>query len=203
MARAVVPLTDPKCDAAKPREKDYKLFDGKGLYLLVKPSGVKTWRMKYTKPDGRDGLATKLYARNVATGNSESVDVSESFWLHAHLHAVEESIELRTLVYVHVELAVRAKVQKLGLGIRLSLYGFEVLFDLLLVRFDELVTLCIEHGMRFCLQGCGWCVVRDFYVVQHGLDVHEALNLRVVSSLEFHFTEALSNQSLDRRGWHA
>ncbi len=58
MARTVVPLTDPKCDAAKPREKDYKLFDGKGLYLLVKPSGVKTWRMKYTKPDGRDGLAT-------------------------------------------------------------------------------------------------------------------------------------------------
>ena len=36
MARTVVPLTDPKCDAAKPREKDYKLFDGKGLYLLVK-----------------------------------------------------------------------------------------------------------------------------------------------------------------------
>lgn len=58
MARTVVPLTDPKCDAAKPREKDYKLFDGKGLYLLVKPSGVKTWRMKYTKPDDRDGLAT-------------------------------------------------------------------------------------------------------------------------------------------------
>lgn len=58
MARTVVPLTDPKSDAAKPREKDYKLFDGKGLYLLVKPSGVKTWRMKYTKPDGRDGLAT-------------------------------------------------------------------------------------------------------------------------------------------------
>lgn len=44
MARTVVPLTDPKCDAAKPREKDYKLFDGKGLYLLVKPTGVKTWR---------------------------------------------------------------------------------------------------------------------------------------------------------------
>lgn len=29
MARAVVPLTDPICDAAKPRDKDYKL--GKGL----------------------------------------------------------------------------------------------------------------------------------------------------------------------------
>ena len=58
MARTVTPLTDPKCEAAKPRDKDYKLFDGSGLYLLVKPSGVKTWRLKFTRPDGRAGLAT-------------------------------------------------------------------------------------------------------------------------------------------------
>ena len=58
MARTVTPLTDPKCEAAKPREKEYPLFDGQGLYLLVKPSGVKTWRFKFTRPDGREGLAT-------------------------------------------------------------------------------------------------------------------------------------------------
>ncbi|MDD2106819.1 tyrosine-type recombinase/integrase [Pseudomonas asiatica] len=58
MARTVTPLTDPKCEAAKPRDKDYKLFDGQGLYLLVKMSGVKTWRFKFTRPDGREGLAT-------------------------------------------------------------------------------------------------------------------------------------------------
>ncbi len=29
MARTVGPMTDPKCDAAKPQDKDYKLFDGK------------------------------------------------------------------------------------------------------------------------------------------------------------------------------
>ena len=58
MARTVTPLTDPKCEAAKPREKEYPLFDGQGLYLLVKPSGVKTWRLKFTRPDGRSGLAT-------------------------------------------------------------------------------------------------------------------------------------------------
>lgn len=58
MARTVTPLTDPKCEAAKPRDKDYKLFDGQGLFLLVKPSGVKTWRLKFTRPDGREGLAT-------------------------------------------------------------------------------------------------------------------------------------------------
>jgi len=54
----VTPLSDSKCEAAKPREKDYKLFDGQGLFLLVKPSGVKTWRLKFARPDGREALAT-------------------------------------------------------------------------------------------------------------------------------------------------
>ncbi|RZF64260.1 DUF4102 domain-containing protein [Sphingomonas populi] len=35
------------CQKAAPREKPYKLSDGKGLYLEVLPSGVKSWRWKY------------------------------------------------------------------------------------------------------------------------------------------------------------
>ena len=35
-------LTDTACRAAKGRETDYKLSDGGGLYLLVKPSGYAT-----------------------------------------------------------------------------------------------------------------------------------------------------------------
>ncbi|MNZ56034.1 Prophage CP4-57 integrase [compost metagenome] len=58
MARTVTPLSDSKCDAAKPRDKDYTLFDGQGLFLLVKVNGTKVWRFKYTRPDGRAGLAT-------------------------------------------------------------------------------------------------------------------------------------------------
>lgn len=46
MARTVTPLSDPKCEAAKPREKDYTLFDGQGLFLLVKKSGSKIWRIQ-------------------------------------------------------------------------------------------------------------------------------------------------------------
>ncbi|MCC4277039.1 tyrosine-type recombinase/integrase [Pseudomonas aeruginosa] len=56
MPRIATPLSDTQCRTAKPRDKDYKLFDGRGLYLLVKPTGVKSWRFKYTKPDGRAGL---------------------------------------------------------------------------------------------------------------------------------------------------
>lgn len=58
MARTVVPLTDSKCDAAKPKLKSYTLFDGGGLYLEVMPSGSKKWRMKYVRPNGKTGLAT-------------------------------------------------------------------------------------------------------------------------------------------------
>ncbi len=38
-------LTDAKCKAAKPGNKDRKEFDGGGLFLWISPKGGKTWRM--------------------------------------------------------------------------------------------------------------------------------------------------------------
>lgn len=43
-------LTDTTCRTAKPKEKPYKLTDGHGLYLEVKPNGVKAWRFRYELP---------------------------------------------------------------------------------------------------------------------------------------------------------
>jgi integrase len=40
-------LTNTAVKNAKPKEKQYKLFDGKGLFLIVKPNGAKWWRFKY------------------------------------------------------------------------------------------------------------------------------------------------------------
>lgn len=40
-------LTDTAIRRSHPTEKPYKLADGKGLYLLVNPSGGKLWRWKY------------------------------------------------------------------------------------------------------------------------------------------------------------
>ena len=40
-------LNDTAIRAAKPREREYKLADGGGLYLLVTPAGGKLWRLKY------------------------------------------------------------------------------------------------------------------------------------------------------------
>ena len=47
MAKATTQLTDKEIRAAKPKAKEYKLFDGGGLYLSVTPKGKKWWRLKY------------------------------------------------------------------------------------------------------------------------------------------------------------
>ena len=47
MARTTTPLTDTKIKTSKAKEKDYKLSDGGGLYLLVTKAGGKHWKLKY------------------------------------------------------------------------------------------------------------------------------------------------------------
>jgi len=48
-------LNDTKVRNAKPREKSYKLFDERGLFLLVTPPGGRLWRLKY-RISGREKL---------------------------------------------------------------------------------------------------------------------------------------------------
>lgn len=60
-----MPLSDRKVRSAKPKPKDYKLFDEKGLYLLVKTNGGKYWRLKY-----RFSAKEKLLALGVYPGVS-------------------------------------------------------------------------------------------------------------------------------------
>lgn len=40
-------LTDSACRGAKPKKKLYRIKDAKGLYLEVKPNGVKAWRYRF------------------------------------------------------------------------------------------------------------------------------------------------------------
>lgn len=47
MAQGINKLTEAAIKQAKPKEKQYKLFDGMGLHLLVKPNGSKYWHLKY------------------------------------------------------------------------------------------------------------------------------------------------------------
>ena len=57
-------LTDTHCRNAKPKEKLYRLNDQRGLYLEVKPNGVKAWRYRFTL----DGKATSQAGRGAGGG---------------------------------------------------------------------------------------------------------------------------------------
>lgn len=56
-----MPLTHIKCQSAKPENKTYKLFDGKGLFLEVRPNGSRYWRMKYRYLGKEKLLALGVY----------------------------------------------------------------------------------------------------------------------------------------------
>jgi integrase len=50
MANTTRPLTNTEVKQAKPREKEYNLADGNGLYLRVKPNASKLWLFNYSRP---------------------------------------------------------------------------------------------------------------------------------------------------------
>jgi hypothetical protein len=61
MPKRILPLSDLQIRTAKPREKDYKISDGYGLYLLITPSGGKLWRIQYRYDDKQKLLSLGSY----------------------------------------------------------------------------------------------------------------------------------------------
>jgi integrase len=54
-------LSDTKARQARPRERPYKLADHGGLYLLVSPTGAKSWRYDYRLHGRRETLTIGAY----------------------------------------------------------------------------------------------------------------------------------------------
>jgi len=61
MAKITKPLTDTEIRKAKPKDKQYKLYDGGGLYLLVTVAGRKRWVMDYSFLKKRNSLGFGNY----------------------------------------------------------------------------------------------------------------------------------------------
>jgi integrase len=65
-------LTDIACRNAKPAEKQYKLTDARGLFLLVHPNGSKYWRGAYRFNGSQKTLALGVYpAMSVVSAREE------------------------------------------------------------------------------------------------------------------------------------
>lgn len=54
-------LSDTAIRAAKPSRKQYKLYDEDGLFLIVRPSGGKLWRLKYRHLGKEQALSLGQY----------------------------------------------------------------------------------------------------------------------------------------------
>jgi integrase len=54
-------LTDTAIKKTRPADKPFKLYDGRGLYLLVQPNGAKYWRLKYRFSEKEKVLALGVY----------------------------------------------------------------------------------------------------------------------------------------------
>lgn len=54
-------LTDNAIRSAKPREKPYKLFDERGLFLLITPAGARWWRLKFRVAGKEKLLSVGVY----------------------------------------------------------------------------------------------------------------------------------------------
>ncbi|MGZ8221282.1 MAG: Arm DNA-binding domain-containing protein [Methylobacter sp.] len=56
-------LFDVTIRNAKPTDKNQRLNDGGGLYLLIKPNGAKWWRFDYTIESKRKTLSLDVYPK--------------------------------------------------------------------------------------------------------------------------------------------
>jgi hypothetical protein len=65
----ILPLIDAEIRNTKPADTNVKLIDTKGLYLLIKTTGGKLWRLKYQY----DGIK-----KSVTLGTYPSLSLSEA-----------------------------------------------------------------------------------------------------------------------------
>ncbi len=78
----IMKLTDTTCKAAKSEGKDYKLRDGKGLYLLVMKAGGRSWRYDYKLKTGDRTYKNGTYVY----GLYPEISLAEARALHAETH---------------------------------------------------------------------------------------------------------------------
>jgi len=72
-------LTEAKIKSVKPTDLDWKLSDGGGLFLLVKPTGSKPWRRKY-RLQGKENL--------LAIGSFPQVSLAEARTTREKTHPI-------------------------------------------------------------------------------------------------------------------
>lgn len=116
---------------AKPREKSYKLSDRDGLYLLVKPSGARYWRMNYR---------FHQFQRTVTFGRYPEVMLAE---------ARQRLLEARRLLAEGIDPADQARLDKMTASIAAT-NTFKAVAD------DWLEKVRLEDRAKASIQKYEW-----------------------------------------------
>ena len=113
-------LSDTAVKALKPRAKDYKLADADGLYLVVRPSGSKLWRMDYTLHGKRRSVSFGIYPdTSIALARERRLEARQLLSAgidpsaHKQQRAKEAAIEARS-TFQHVANEFMAAAVKKG-----------------------------------------------------------------------------------------
>jgi integrase len=103
-------LTATGVHGAKPRTKPYKLFDGGGLYLLVRPDGSRYWRLKYRLDGIEKSISLGVYPE-VPLASREKVDAvtGKKTWIKG---ARERRDEARQLLRDGTDPSAKRKLEK-------------------------------------------------------------------------------------------
>lgn len=95
-------LNDRECRNAKRQEKPYKLADGNGLYLEVKPNGVKAWRYRFEIREAgavkESVFAIGTYAVPPPAETAEEAKARRAGGIFTLAEARDERIKARALV---------------------------------------------------------------------------------------------------------
>jgi len=77
-------LTAKKVESTKPRNTEYKLHDGEGLFLRIRPSGAKSWLFSFSLPGDRRLIRMTL-------GSVDRVSLKEARGMLPSLHKLVAS----------------------------------------------------------------------------------------------------------------
>ena len=105
MAIKTTPLSDTEVRSAKPKDKQYSLYDGDGLELRISPAGSKRWMIRYKRPHlnkpnvikvGNYPETSLAAARKIRTEYRELLDRGIDPQKHAEQQSNAKRLELST-----------------------------------------------------------------------------------------------------------
>lgn len=110
-------LNDRECKSAKRQEKPYKLSDGNGLYLEIKPNGVKAWRYRFELRQGgaikESVFAIGTYASAPSAETVDQAAARRGGGVFTLAEAREERVKARALVKQGINPAHNRQLERL------------------------------------------------------------------------------------------